>query len=89
MNAFYEWLYDHYAQPQLDEAMMPPIYQEQKQAWQTAAEILSDQDRLLCDDLMESLKCHWGTQAFICGLRAGVMLSDFDGCVQAAASIPE
>lgn len=76
MNPLYEWLYDHYAEPQLDEAMLPTAYQEQKRAWLTAAEALSPGDRLLCADLMESLKCHWGTQAFVCGLRAGFMLKD-------------
>ena len=75
MNVFYEWLYDHYAQPQMDEGMLPQTYQKQKEEWLAIADTLSPDDRLLFADLLESLRCHWGTLSFSYGMQAGLMLA--------------
>lgn len=75
MNAIYEWLYDYYAEPKMDEALLPPLYQSQKRAWQAAAERLSPDDAFTAADFIECLKLNWGTLAFAHGIKVGFMLS--------------
>lgn len=75
MNAFYEWLYDYYAEPQMDETLLHPAYQEQKQAWCKVADQLSPDDALTAADFIECLKVNWGTLAFDYGIKVGFMLS--------------
>lgn len=75
MNHFYEWLYDCYAEPKMDEALLHPIYQEHKQAWQAVADKLSPDDAFAAADFIECLKIHWGTLAFAHGIKVGFMLS--------------
>lgn len=75
MNPFYEWLYDYYAEPRMDETLLHPIYQEHKQAWQAVAAKLSPDDAFTAADFIETLKVNWGTLAFARGIKVGVMLS--------------
>ena len=68
MNETYEWLYDHYAQPQMRIA-------EQSEA--IKAKILRCSglgDTVLLRDSMEDLCLLWGTEAFSLGLQLGLRL---------------
>lgn len=76
MNDLYEWLYDHYAQPMLNDASFPSTYQAQMQEWLDILARLPTDERLLCIDLLDSLNTHWGTQAFACGVQTGLLLAD-------------
>lgn len=75
MNEFYQWLYDHYAVPQIDESAFPASYQAHKQEWLATLENQPTDERLLAIDLMNLLKMYWGTQSFAYGVQAGLLLA--------------
>lgn len=75
MNLFYEWLYEHYAEPRLSNAQPSPVCLAQSREWQETAENLSRHDRLLSYDLMDTIKHDWGALAFACGVQAGLALA--------------
>ena len=74
MNQFYEWLYDHYAEPRYDDSQFPAAYQDQKRKWNELSQTLSDHERILILDFLSSVRLHWGTQAFACGVHIGLLL---------------
>lgn len=74
MNAFYEWLYEQYAEPRMDEALLDPAYHTMKEPWLEMEKKLSPDDTLTAEDYIGSLKLNWGTLAFYYGIKAGVML---------------
>ncbi len=75
MNPFYEWLYDYYAEPRMDEALFDPAYQPLKEAWLAVEKKLSADDSLAAEDYIEGLKANWGALAFDRGIKVGFMLS--------------
>ena len=75
MNSFYEWLYEHYAKPQLANSQLSPVYFSQNEEWKTVAAKLSRHDYLLTRDLMNTFRDDWGTLAFACGIQVGLSLS--------------
>lgn len=75
MNAFYEWLYERYAEPRMDEAALDPAYHTTKESWLNVEKKLSSDDHLAAEDYIGSLKLNWGALAFHCGLKVGFMLS--------------
>ena len=76
MNGFYDWLYDHYAEPRLDENDFPPSYHEQKRQWQSAADrLLGSEDLLTWQDYLGAVKAYWGTATFTLGVQVVLFLS--------------
>lgn len=67
MEPIYEWLYDHYAEPELRRL---PVFQDTplKQALNSATEL----ERF---DRVNSLRMHCCTAAFELGVRLGLALS--------------
>lgn len=76
VDSIYEWLYEHYAKPRLSNAQFSSVYHIQSQEWQAVAETLSQHDRLLSYDLMDTIKNDWGVLVFACGLQAGLALAE-------------
>lgn len=74
MNHFYEWLYERYAEPRMDEALLDPAYHTMKKSWLEIEKKLSLDDNLTANDYIGSLKLNWGALAFHCGTKAGFML---------------
>ena len=75
MNYFCQWLYDNYAAPMFEDEAMSESYQCQKREWLAYAQTLSNHERLLSLDLLNSMKRDWGAQAFVYGLQAGFFLA--------------
>ena len=69
MKEIYEWLYDHYAEPVLNEK---PLFQDQvlEEALSAAPEDL----RLRLFDQVAGLRLQWCTAAFARGLQLGLAL---------------
>ena len=69
MKEIYEWLYDHYAEPVLNEK---PLFQDQvlEEALSAAPEDL----RLRLFDQVAGLRLQWCTAAFARGLQLGLTL---------------
>ncbi len=74
MNEFYEWLYERYAEPRMDETLLDPAYHTMKESWRGVEERLSPDDRLTAEDYIGNLKLNWGTLAFDRGVKVGFML---------------
>lgn len=74
MNEFYEWLYERYAEPGMDEALLDPAHHTMKKAWLDAEKKLSPGDCLAAEDYIGSLKLNWGALAFDRGVKVGFML---------------
>jgi len=75
MNPFYEWLYERYAEPRMDETLLDFAYQAEKEEWLKVEKKLSADDSLTAEDYIGSLKANWGALAFDRGIRVGFMLS--------------
>lgn len=76
MNDFYEWLYENFVRPRLDEDTFDEGYQENKQRWLKVIEALPANERILSLDMISSVKYAWGEQAFAYGVQVGMMLLD-------------
>lgn len=74
MNDFYEWLYEQYAEPRMDEALLAPAHHDIKKSWLEVEKKLSEDDTLRAKDYIGSLKLNWGALAFDRGVKAGFML---------------
>ena len=74
MNAFYEWLYERYAEPRMDEALLHPAYHIMKGLWLEVEKKLSPDDSFTAEDYIGSLKLNWGALAFDRGVKVGFML---------------
>lgn len=75
MNGFYDWLYDHYADPRLNDDAFPSAYHTQKRQWQAVADRLDAGDQLAWQDYLNLSKAYWGTAAFTLGVQVGLFLS--------------
>ena len=75
MTDTYEWLYDNYAAP-----LIQQIAKSQDAAEKQLAEALSlTQDgTILLSDAMTSLRLHWGGEIFALGLQLGIRLAHPD-----------
>lgn len=72
MSDIYQWLYDHYALPQLKglESAQDNVFE------QLAGRLtLSKHEHCRLADTVESFRLQWGTEAFILGLRFGAGLA--------------
>ena len=72
MFNIYQWLYDHYALPQLEtlESGQEDILK------QISAHLtLSEQERFRLLNTMENLRLQWGTETFSLGIRFGLELA--------------
>lgn len=74
MNSFYEWLFERYAEPRMDEALLAPPYHTMKESWLELEKKLSADDYLTAEDYIGSLKINWGALAFDRGVKVGFML---------------
>ena len=74
MNDFYEWLYERYAEPRMDETALDPAYHTMKESWLKVEKKLSTDDYLTAKDYIGSLKLNWGALAFDRGVKVGFML---------------
>ena len=74
MNEFYEWLYDHYAEPRYDDSRFPSPYQDKKRQWEQVLQKLPPDDQITALDMLSSAQIHWGTQAFAYGVHIGLLL---------------
>ena len=80
MNTFYEWLYDHYAEPRYDDSRFPAPYQDKKRQWEQVLQKLPPDDQITALDMLSSAQIQWGTQAFAYGVHIGLFLiSDLPG----------
>jgi len=75
MNPLYEWLYDYYVEPGMDETLLGPAHQALKEAWLAVEKKLSADDNLTAEDYIGSLKANWGALAFDRGIKVGFLLS--------------
>ena len=71
MENIYEWLYDHYAEPQLRK--LPPFADSRVTAMVDAA--APEGKRLDLKDRINSLRLDCCTEAFALGVRLGMQLS--------------
>ena len=72
MTDIYQWLYDHYALPQLKglESAQDNVLE------QLAGRLtLSKHEHCRLLDTVESFRLQWGTEAFVLGVRFGVGLA--------------
>ena len=70
MEKTYEWLYDHYAEPRLDQL---PAFDREEVARLAAA--VPEGERLAWTDALNSLQLRWCTDAFSLGVRLGLDLA--------------
>ena len=72
MDNLYEWLYDAYVLPQMED-----IAKGQDALLDQLCEALrlSKTEKRCLEDVAESLRLHWGTEAFAIGVRVGLDLT--------------
>ncbi|MDO4315772.1 MAG: hypothetical protein Q4C45_08335 [Oscillospiraceae bacterium] len=70
MENLFEWLYDHYAEPQL---RVLPAFQEE--LLRPVIRLAPEEDRIILADQLTTLQMHWCTAAFQIGVQLGVRLS--------------
>ena len=73
MSEIYQWLYDHYALPELKglEAGQENVLKQLSECLS-----LSRHQRRCLLDIAENLRLQWGTEAFVLGVRFGMDLSE-------------
>ena len=76
MREMYEWLYDHYAEPVLNEN---PLFQDR--ALEEALSAAPEDLRLRLFDQVAGLRLHWCTEAFARGVQLGLALEAEEGRV--------
>ena len=71
MNSTYEWLYDNYAEPQLNE-----IFANEEKTLKELIEKmnLSTEERIRLSDTIVALRLHWGAEVFALGVQMGARL---------------
>lgn len=72
MSDLYQWLYDHYALPELEDLMEG---QDGILAEYAARASLTKRQRRCLVDMAENMRLQWGTEAFTLGVRFGQALS--------------
>lgn len=71
MNTTYEWLYDNYAEPQLNEIFA----NEEKNLKELIEKMnLSTEERIRLSDTVVALRLHWGAEVFALGVQMGARL---------------
>lgn len=70
LENLFDWLYDHYAEPQL---RVLPIFQTEQ--LQPVLQMVPEEERLRLTDRLTTLQMHWCTAAFQIGVQLGVRLS--------------
>lgn len=70
MENLFEWLYDHYAEPQLQ---VLPIFR--RELLQPFLQPAPEEDQIHLADQLLALQMHWCTAAFQIGVQLGVRLS--------------
>ena len=76
MREMYEWLYDHYAEPVLNEN---PLFQDR--ALEEALSAAPEDLRLRLFDQVAGLRLRWCTEAFARGVQLGLALEAEEGRV--------
>ena len=74
MNEFYGWIYERYAEPRMDEALLDLSHHTMRESWLEVEKKLSPGDCLAAEDYIGSLKLNWGALAFDRGVKVGFML---------------
>ena len=73
-NDFYDWLYNRYAYSNIDEKDLDENYHENMKKWIEVVEKMSDHEKLVAKDMMDTTKYFWGLRSFMIGVKAGIML---------------
>ena len=79
MNTTYEWLYDNYAEPQLNE-----IFANEEKTLKELIEKmnLSTEERIRLSDTVSALRLRWGAEVFAMGIQLGARLAVPQGVSQ-------
>ena len=72
MDDLYQWLYDHYALPELKDIMSG---QDDVLSEYAARASLDKHQRRCLLDLAENMRLHWGSEVFALGVRFGRKVS--------------
>lgn len=72
MLNIYEWLFDHYALPKLQD--MELSHNDALAAFAERTK-LSRTERLRLDDMASNMRLEWGAEAFALGVRFGLRLN--------------